>query len=151
MEMADRSRSGVQVTPARRPLDDIVNQCKTLNEVTCLMQPMPAAASKEVQSVKLGSYRETVFKGFRKRGKRQRQEQNCSDVGRLGGLQVSYKLGPANMLWIQPWDLSRNSQRWQVLQRISHLCSSQVWQAPRSQVMSSVEIASCHVLTIFRS
>ena len=111
MEMADRSRSGVQVTPARRPLDDIVNQCKTLNEVTCLMQPMPAAASKEVQSVKLGSYRETVFKGFRKRGKRQRQEQNCSDVGRLGGLQVSYKLGPANMLWIQPWDLSRNSQK----------------------------------------
>ena len=48
MEMADRSRSGVQVTPARRPLDDIVNQCKTLNEVTCWMQPMPAAASKEV-------------------------------------------------------------------------------------------------------
>ena len=30
MEMSDRSRSGVQVTPAGRPLDDIVNQCKTL-------------------------------------------------------------------------------------------------------------------------
>ena len=29
MEMADRSRSGIQVTPAGRPLDDIVNQCKT--------------------------------------------------------------------------------------------------------------------------
>ena len=63
MEMADRSRSGVQVTPAGRPLDDIVNQCKILNEVTCLMQPMPAAASKEMQSVKPGPYRETVFKG----------------------------------------------------------------------------------------
>lgn len=33
------------MTAAGRPLDAIVDQCKNLNEVNCLMQPRPAAAS----------------------------------------------------------------------------------------------------------
>ena len=38
IELADRTRSGIQSTVAGRPLDDIIEVVMYLNEVTCMLQ-----------------------------------------------------------------------------------------------------------------
>ena len=48
IELADRTRSGIQSTVAGRPLDDIIEVVMYLNEVTCMLQPLPKAKEASV-------------------------------------------------------------------------------------------------------
>ena len=62
IELADRTRSGVQATAAGKPIDDIIENVMYLNEVTCLLQPLPKM--KEVASI-----REHVSEPYVQKGK----------------------------------------------------------------------------------
>ena len=44
-EMADRTRQGIQPTPAGRPLDEVLERCMVLHEVSMLLQPRQAGRS----------------------------------------------------------------------------------------------------------
>ena len=48
IELADRTRLGIQSTVAGRPLDDIIEVVMYLNEVTCMLQPLPKAKEASV-------------------------------------------------------------------------------------------------------
>ena len=41
IELAGRTRSGIQATVAGRPIDGIIEHVMYLNEVTCMLQPLP--------------------------------------------------------------------------------------------------------------
>ncbi len=62
IELADRTRSGIQATAAGKPIDDIIETVMYLNEVTCLLQPLPKL--KEVAST-----REHVSEPYIQKGK----------------------------------------------------------------------------------
>ena len=62
IELADRTRSGIQATAAGKPIDDIIETVMYLNEVTCLLQPLPKL--KEVSGV-----REHVSEPYIQKGK----------------------------------------------------------------------------------
>ena len=61
IELADRTRSGVQATAAGRPIDDIIETVMYLNEVTCLLQPLPKL--KEVASIREHASEPYIRKG----------------------------------------------------------------------------------------
>ena len=43
IELADRTRSGIQSSVHGKPIDDIIETVMYLNEVTCMLQPLPKA------------------------------------------------------------------------------------------------------------
>ena len=43
IELADRTHSGIQSTVHGKPIDDIIDTVMYLNEVTCMLQPLPKA------------------------------------------------------------------------------------------------------------
>ncbi|CAE7571459.1 unnamed protein product, partial [Symbiodinium sp. KB8] len=48
-ELRDKTRTGVQTTGAGRPLDSLLPDAMYMNEVSCLLQPFPMPASREIQ------------------------------------------------------------------------------------------------------
>ena len=50
LEMADRTRSGVQPTGCGRPMDSLMSEVMSLSEVTCFLQPVMQTATREKES-----------------------------------------------------------------------------------------------------
>ena len=105
IELADRTRSGIQSTVAGRPLDDIIETVMYLNEVTCMLQPLPKA--KEASVVRESGGEPYICKSQRRwwQGKRQEGTQGITNAFRPCWLSITYKFWISNLLWVQLEDL----------------------------------------------
>lgn len=61
IELADRTRSGIQATVTGKPIDDIIETVMFMNEVTCLLQPLPKL--KETSALRDGAGEPYIPKG----------------------------------------------------------------------------------------